>query len=119
MPLDQPNHPATPPNTEPRHPDGPNHLRLEDRHGVYETLLSVAQGDVLPRGAITKAAERFRCHRRTISRLWTRARQSLRSGRRDADVATKDCQISLSSVWVTGYDHFAPQEGDTKIACEI
>ncbi|ETV69615.1 hypothetical protein H257_14754 [Aphanomyces astaci] len=69
----------------PKPQNGHKHLTLEDRRGVYEMLLSASVGDMLPRGVITKAAQQFGCHVRTISRLWQRARLSLRGGGHTAD----------------------------------
>ncbi|ETV99370.1 hypothetical protein H310_08083 [Aphanomyces invadans] len=65
------------------------HLSFAHRRTTYETLLSVAVDGVLPRGALTELAQKFRCHPRTITRLWTQARLSVRDGYRAADVATR------------------------------
>ncbi|ETV73042.1 hypothetical protein H257_12079 [Aphanomyces astaci] len=65
------------------------HLSFAHRRTAYETLLSVAVDDVLPRGALTELAQMFSCHPRTISRLWTQVRLSLRGGHCAADVASK------------------------------
>ncbi|RHZ02610.1 hypothetical protein DYB26_010705 [Aphanomyces astaci] len=71
------------------------HLSFAHRRTAYETLLSVAFDGVLPRGALTELAQMFRCHPRTISRLWTQARLSLRGGHCAADVASKTKGNSL------------------------
>ncbi|ETV80776.1 hypothetical protein H257_06259 [Aphanomyces astaci] len=65
------------------------HLSFAHRRTAYETLLSVAVDGVLPRGALTELAQKFRCHPRTISRLWTQARLSLHDVHHAADVASK------------------------------
>ncbi|ETV71545.1 hypothetical protein H257_13209 [Aphanomyces astaci] len=65
------------------------HLSFAHRRTAYETLLSVAVDGLLPRGVLTELAQIFRCHPRTISRLWTQARLSLHRGHCAADAASK------------------------------
>ncbi|ETV88327.1 hypothetical protein H257_01600 [Aphanomyces astaci] len=64
-------------------------LTSQQRRAIYETLLEQSTDGGLPYGALHDLAVKFRCHWRTISRVWTRGRASLRNGNDVADVASR------------------------------
>ncbi|KAF0711159.1 hypothetical protein AaE_012260 [Aphanomyces astaci] len=68
------------------------HMTLDERRGVYEMLLGAAVNGDIPLGVLTKTAQRFGCHPRTISRLWRRAKLSVHGDGGTADVSTKMCK---------------------------
>ncbi|KAH9135628.1 hypothetical protein AeRB84_019004 [Aphanomyces euteiches] len=64
-------------------------LSFDQRRGAYEMLLKAMVNGRLPYGAVSEVAERFQCHRTTISRLWSRARRSSLRGDLAADIASR------------------------------
>ncbi|KAI9917522.1 hypothetical protein PsorP6_013095 [Peronosclerospora sorghi] len=70
---------------------GSKNLTYEERHAMLEFLLQrrIDGTSKLVRHAVTDAAAAFRVDRRTVSRLWKRAVQSLENGDQVCDVASR------------------------------
>ncbi|ETV78383.1 hypothetical protein H257_07943 [Aphanomyces astaci] len=99
---------ATPPSSQPSSASsrGLRTLRHDDRVAIYESLLESSSNGRLPRGAFVQHAQTHQCHWKTISRVWTRAQESLRRGSLTADVASKIREIKMA---VQGVDMYARQ----------
>jgi len=55
-------------------------LSNDERAGIIQFLLERSENKVLRRGAIKQAAEAFKVHRRSITRVWQRGLASLERG---------------------------------------
>jgi hypothetical protein len=64
-------------------------LSNDERRAIYEELLTCSSDGVLPHGAYAAKARTFNCNWRTVERVWTRGRLSLRHGSPFAVVDSK------------------------------
>ncbi|KAF0690738.1 Aste57867_17890 [Aphanomyces stellatus] len=89
MSLAPPSVPAAPSAAVPDPHERRRNLSDVDRRTAYEMLLEAAANGVLPRGTFVNTAHHFGCHADTISRIWSRARESLAAGAAIADTAAR------------------------------
>ncbi|RQM28866.1 hypothetical protein B5M09_008357 [Aphanomyces astaci] len=70
-------------------PYGKRKLSDTTRRAIYDMLLEISAAGKLTHGSCKKVAGMFKCHWKTVSRVWHRGRDSLRQGSAVADVDSK------------------------------
>ncbi|RHY89331.1 hypothetical protein DYB35_007833, partial [Aphanomyces astaci] len=66
-------------------PYGKRKLSDSTRRAIYDTLLEINAAGKLTHGSYKKVAGMFKCHWKTVSRVWHRGHDSLRQGSAVAD----------------------------------
>lgn len=64
-------------------------LTDETRQSILESLLRLSEDDKLPRGAIQRVADQFKVFRKTVGRIWSRAKECYAKGMKSADVSSR------------------------------
>ncbi|RHY95173.1 hypothetical protein DYB35_011766 [Aphanomyces astaci] len=70
-------------------PYGKRKLSDTTRRAICDTLLEISVAGKLTHGPYKKVAGMFKCHWKTVSRVWHLGRDSLRQGSAVADVDSK------------------------------
>lgn len=64
-------------------------LTSSQRSGILQFLLKGCKDEVLQRGVIKEASEQFKVTRKTIYRIWKRAKEQYDAGKAFADVSSR------------------------------